>query len=111
MKKLFTDREDTQNGRKVTFRGLPGDVERAIAEWLGVIGEVIKAARTAIKEDYVFRKITEMIEDDVVGVQYEQISDELKLSSRQQFWVSFQKRYSQTNLIPTVISNSSFWQY
>ena len=82
MKKLFTDREDTQNGRKVTSRGLPGDVERPIAEWLGVRGEVIKAARTAIKEDYVFRKITEMIEDDVVGVQYEQISDELKLDSR-----------------------------
>ena len=74
-------------------------------------GERIKVAIIAIKEDYVFRKITEMIEDDVVGVQYEQISDELKLDSRQQFWVSFLQRYSQTNLIPTVISNTSFWQY
>ena len=95
-----------KDGREVKFKPIQGDTERAIEEWKRVRGEVIKVTRTSLREDFVFKKISEMIESEVRGKRLDEedkVQSEIRLDSQMALWIAFLNRYA--------ISNFKFFVY
>ena len=73
LEKVFKGRSVTKDGRKITFKPIKGEVERAIiVEWIKVRGEyreVIEVIRTSLKEGFGFKKIADMTDRQKEKVQ------------------------------------------
>ena len=72
LEKVFKGRIVTKDGRKITFKPIKGEVERAIVEWIKVRGEyreVIEVIRTSLKEGFGFKKIADMTDRQKEKVQ------------------------------------------
>ena len=99
--KIFNVREvQNEKGATVTFKPLPGDTGAAIAEWKKIRPDVIKVARNSLKHDYVWNKISELIEHDVLGDPDEEVDvpldDKVNINSHLAFWIAVLQRYSAT---------------
>ena len=108
---VSTERRVENNGRIVTFKPLPIDVDRAVVEWKRVRKATIRVAKTSLKTDYVWNKISELMEEEIRGADIEEeetdAQQNVRVDSQMRFWIEFLNRYTPTN----TISNFKFFVY